>query len=463
VRIGGADLTGKGKPWETWTAIQILRIDGLDVTGDQSSNPDWLNFKGMWGGPYYVDYGTWQTIRIISEFAIAWIKATPIVAAVFAALIPIVIAIFVTSGIAGVAEALEGLLGISAIAIVIAMLRLWQTAFKSSTSMGPVAPIMKSYWNKGESIPYTTGVTTLTNGSTKVEIKFSPGRTLFRDAHFAFYTDRHNKFWYHTSTDSVTWGGHIQIPDAEVHSSPVPVVHRGFIYVFSRDSNDRIQYHVFNGAKWTRHSVGDKMKSQMDLSVTVRQNTLYLVYPNTSNGLSMKAGAIEQDGGVPDWKDVPVDPAVGTIDTSPCITTYDESLFITYKKSGLSYLWQCYSVLSTDDGALGGELQWGKPSAFGSTQLPTIVTPQPVVVNGRLLLLFAKSDIPKAVTNIYAVPLTVYNSKEHTYSLGASFSLGIAMTTERLMGWVSGPDLPLYVAIRKSSDDQHLYLSASYI
>jgi len=468
VRIGGADLTGSGTTWDTWNAIQILEIDGLDVTGEQPPSPDWLDFKGMWGGPYYVDYGTWQTIKIISEFAIAWMKANPIVAGIVgAAIIPLLITIYVSSGIAGVAVALAGLLGISSIAIVIAMLVLWQTEFKSETSMGPAAPIMKSYWNNGESIPYNTGVTTLQNGSTKVNIKFSPGRTIFNSVHYALYSDRNNKFWYHTSADSVSWSGRKQISGTEVHSSPVPVVHqvkgRQFMYVFSQGSKAAIQYNLFNGATWTLHSVPGKMIANMDLSVTVRENTLYLVYRNTDNSLSMKAGAIDEAGAVT-WTDVKVDPSMVALDTDPCIATFDESLFLTYKKSGSSDLWQGYSVVTADDGAPGGELRWGGPSTFSSTDLPSNLTPQPVVVDDRLLLLFPKSNAPSnAVTNIYAAPVTASDAKEHTYALGTSFSLGVSMTTDHRMGWVSGADRPLYLAIRKSSNDYHLYLSESYI
>lgn len=460
VTIGGADVTGNGTIWDTWkkAAIEIVKIDGLTMTGNVPASPDWVSFKGMWGGPYVVDYGIWETTKILAGFIIAAAKANSLLAA---AVLAVIIAAILAAGVAAVITALIAMFGLG---FFIGLIVLWKTEFKNDTSMGPGAPIAKGYWSNGETVTFNTGVTTLKSGKDYVNIKFSPGRTIFVSTHYALYSDRKNNLWYQTSTDAINWASQKQVPKTGIHCSPEPVVyeHQGLklLYVFSQDSNAVIQYNLFDGSNWSRHSLTDKMILNANLSATIRDQKLYLVFRNTDKTLHMKAGAIDDNGGVT-WTDVTVPSSIGALDTDPCITTFKDSLYVTYKQANSSYLVQCYGVLSAVDDRPAGELEWGCPNVFSSTVLPTINTPQPVVVNDRLFLLFANST-SNAAYNIYATEVSD-GSVKYTYTLGPAFWLGMALKTNNKMGSASGPDAPLYLAVRQSTDDQHLYLSAAYI
>jgi hypothetical protein len=464
VKIGGADVTANGICWDTWkdAALEIVEIDGLTMKGDVPPSPDWLSFKGMWGGPYPVNYGVLETAKILAGFIKAVALANPWVS-VGVILIVVGVLIGVLSGL-GIVALIRILIGLGIAGFLIGMIVLWNTEFKSTTSMGPTAPITKGYWLYGESVTFNTGVTQLKSKKDYVKIKFSPGRTILGSVHYVLYSDRDNKFWYQTSTDTITWGNQIQIAKTEIHCSPEPVIYQhdkqNWLYVFSQDSKAVIQYNFSkDGLIWSRNSLSLKMILNANLSATILDKIIYLVFRNIDKTMHMMAGAIDIDGGV-SWIDVTVPSSIGALDTDPCITSFQNSLYVTYKQGASSYLIQSYGVLSVEDKRPMGELKWSDPSIFTNNELPTLNTPQPVAVNDRLFLIFDNSTT-NAAYNIYANGI-LPESEKYQYKLGSAFWLGMALKTYNKIGMVSGPDAPLYLAVRQSKDDKYLYLTAAY-
>jgi len=477
VKVGGADVTGNGKKWDTWASsansLQILKIDGLVVSGDQTVSPSWLDFQGLWGGPYEYHYSFADISKRIGEFVWAFIKANPLVAPAVLAFASFILSII---GSVSIIAAIATALGISAGVLVIGVQKA-REFLTDGSSLGPTGPTRKGYWQRGESTPYNIGVTTMKNGSSKIKIKFSPSLALTsfsstpdENSLYAFYADRNNTFYYEKSgNNGVGWSGRKKVSSVDIHGSPAALFYKSkdqkFLYAFFQDKNSHIRYSVSsNGSSWSNHTLSYKMQYNSGMSVTLRGNQIYVVYADANKNLCMLSGTIDEKSAISNWNQVPVDSSIGSIDTVPYITTYNESLFVTYIKDGVSYMWQCYSVVNKGDDGLDAELHWGGPSIYTSGDLPSGSTPQPAVVNDQLFLIFSNNSVPSgAVTNIFGVSTSASDdpNKPNTYTLSPPFPLGISLRISHNMGLAStSHNSPLYLALRK---DNYLYTSASYI
>ncbi|WP_221795194.1 Vps62-related protein [Oceanobacter mangrovi] len=520
VTIGVCDLTenamnAKYGPWNTWEGANgdstlgpdlcVLAIDGLTVTGGNPPQaPDWLDFGGLWGGPFTVKYSYSDLISLAHSFVAAFAKANPIAFAIILAVVA-----GITSPIIYIFGWLTVLFGSgTTAALALAYAHYYANGI---TSYGPTPPTSKSYWKRGEEVPYSPESQQMMYGKKQVSIMFSPSLTVtsplaksvndhFKNNQlFAFYSDRSNNLWFQSSDNSNTsWNTRSKVTSTNVHSSPAAVFHMNAnqqwarLYVFYQRADKSINYsHTSDPggtSNWTDAAVSGtsdkKMLYNSSLSAAVMDGKMYLVYRDTNKHFRMISGDIKEDNGasIDNWQFVtpndqdsgaPYD--LGTMDSNPYIVVTDDGqrLLLSYTQNNQPYLRECYwKVIEKDangDSAHAThELTWGQASTLPKDNLVAGSSAQPVIVDGVTYLVYRISNPPNnALTNIYYVTATPVNQPDQNtnpslqYTINSATALGIDIGAEYNLGLVSGIDGSIRLLVRKQGTNL-LYFSTSY-
>ncbi len=539
VTIGVCDLTEEADdpkygPWDTWTGdggngvlgpnLCVLEVDGLNLTGGAPpAAPSWLNFGGLWGGPFTVKYSVAELTSIWTSFVGAFFTANPLVAAliysivltilatiltyVTPAVVGSIVSAFAAGGPAAGAAVIFSYIAVIGIAYVGLLAIISLIIAGHETSFGPESLKDKGYWKYGERVPYSTAPQHMMNGSNEVKLKFSPSLVVTRpitstvNSHFedeqlfAFYSDRSNNLWFESSEKLGTkWNGRHKVTSTNAHSSPAAVFYLdenrqwAQMYVFYQRKDESISYSYSDNPgdkdSWTDGDISCSDNKPMfynsGLSAAVMDGKMYVTYLDANKYFVMVCGTIDKEGGkgITDWQFVtPNDQdtaeplELGVIDSIPYIVTTDDgNLLLSYSIGGQRCLRECYWKLvekddSGDDTATH-QLTWGGASTLSTDNIMTGDSAQPVIVNGTIYLVYGSANPPdQALTNIYYVVATpdappAQGTNSRQYTINRSTSLGFNISTDRNLGLAATIDGSIRLQIRKE-DTELLYFASS--